>query len=90
MEAVIDRYLSMRRLTDQPTTVEKTGRGLHKFVDWLAQAYPQIESWCDVTRDQVVRRMAPVKDALPSLWPFVLEVIDRFCASGSIRGAKAE
>ena len=54
MEAVITRYLSMRRLTDQPTTVEKTGRGLRKFVDWLAQAYPLVESWRDVTRDQVM------------------------------------
>src|SRR5258708_18942750 len=54
MEAVITRYLSMRRLTDQPATVEKTGRGLRKFVDWLAQAYPLVESWLDVTRDQVM------------------------------------
>jgi site-specific recombinase XerD len=54
MEAVITRYLSMRRLTDQPATVEKTGRGLRKFVDWLAQASPLVESWRDVTRDHVM------------------------------------
>ena len=54
MEAVITRYLSMRRLTDQPATVEKTGRGLLKFIDWLAQAYPLVESWTEVTRDQVM------------------------------------
>jgi putative hydrolases of HD superfamily len=37
-----------------------------------------------VTRAQVVARMAPVEDALPDLWPFVVGVIDRFCASGAI------
>lgn len=31
--------------------VEKTRRGLLKFIDWLAQAHPLVESWRDVTRD---------------------------------------
>lgn len=37
-----------------------------------------------VTRSQVLKRMAPVQEALPAVWPFVLEIIDRFCASGAI------
>jgi putative hydrolase of HD superfamily len=37
-----------------------------------------------VTRGQVLTRMAPVEAALPGVWPFVLDVIDRFCASGAI------
>ena len=37
-----------------------------------------------VTRAQVVRRMAPLETALPAAWPFVLDVIDRFCRSGAI------
>ena len=43
-------------------------------------------SWREyhVTRGQVLARMAPVQAALPDLWPFVLEIIDRFCASGAI------
>jgi hypothetical protein len=28
--------------------------------------------------------MAPVQAALPSLWPYVLGVIDRACESGAI------
>jgi hypothetical protein len=28
--------------------------------------------------------MAPVQAALPSLWPYVLDVIDRACESGAI------
>lgn len=43
-------------------------------------------SWAahGVTRAQVLVRMAPIKATLPQIWPFVLEVIDRFCASGAI------
>ena len=37
-----------------------------------------------VTRAQVLRRMTPVQSALPEVWPFVLEVIDRACQSGAI------
>lgn len=37
-----------------------------------------------VTRSQVLKRMAPVEAALPDVWPFVLEVIDRFSAEGAI------
>jgi len=44
-------------------------------------------SWATyaVTRSQVMTRMAPVKSALPDVWPFVVGVIDRFCASGAIQ-----
>jgi putative hydrolases of HD superfamily len=44
-------------------------------------------SWREynVTRPQVITRMAPVQAALPDVWPFVLEIIDRFCASGAIQ-----
>ncbi len=43
-------------------------------------------SWAvhHVTRGQVLDRMAPVHSALPDLWPFVLDVIDRACDSGAI------
>ena len=37
-----------------------------------------------VTRTQVLHRMAPVKAALPGVWPFVLDVVDRFCTAGAI------
>jgi putative hydrolase of HD superfamily len=42
-----------------------------------------------VTRSQVLRRMAPVQAALPNLWPFVIDVIDGFCASGAIAVTEA-
>ena len=37
-----------------------------------------------VTRAQVFRRMAPIEDAIPALWPFVTEIVDRNCALGHI------
>jgi 5'-deoxynucleotidase YfbR-like HD superfamily hydrolase len=44
-------------------------------------------SWREyhVTRMQVLARMAPVQAALPDVWPFIVDVIDRFCASGAIQ-----
>jgi len=37
-----------------------------------------------VKRSQILKRMEPVEATLPELWPFVTEVVDRFCASGAI------
>ncbi len=39
----------------------------------------------DLTRDQVLGRMAPIESALPDVWPVVVEIVDAFCASGLIR-----
>lgn len=54
MEEVIARYLRTRRLTDQPGTIENSDKYLHQFVDWLAQTHPTVETWAEVTRDQVI------------------------------------
>jgi putative hydrolase of HD superfamily len=37
-----------------------------------------------VTRSQVLRRMAPIEEGIPALWPLVLEVVERNCALGRI------
>ena len=37
-----------------------------------------------VTRSQVYSRMAPVGSALPNVWPFIVGVVERFCALGAI------
>jgi putative hydrolase of HD superfamily len=44
-------------------------------------------SWAahEITRAQVFERMAPVQAALPDVWPFVCEIVDRYCAAGAIR-----
>jgi putative hydrolases of HD superfamily len=38
-----------------------------------------------VTRDQVLKRMEPVREYLPGVWPYVLEAIETFCANGAIK-----
>lgn len=37
-----------------------------------------------VTRAQVMTRMAPIESTLPEVWPFILNVVERFCALGAI------
>ena len=42
-----------------------------------------------VARGQVLARMAPIERAAPSLWPVVLEIVERNCARGHIRDERA-
>ena len=37
-----------------------------------------------ITREQVLRRMSPIQQGAPALWPYVLQVIDDSCAQGFI------
>ena len=37
-----------------------------------------------VTRAQVLRRMAPIEEAIPALWPLVTSIVDRNCDLGHI------
>ena len=51
MQAVADKWLAARRLTDAPSTVDKLELAVRKFGDWLAGHHPGIVSYADVTRD---------------------------------------
>jgi putative hydrolase of HD superfamily len=37
-----------------------------------------------IHRDQVLRRMEPIRAGLPGLWPCVLEIVDWACAEGHL------
>ena len=37
-----------------------------------------------ITRDAVLRRMAPIQEGAPRLWPYVLTVVEDSCAAGYI------
>jgi putative hydrolases of HD superfamily len=37
-----------------------------------------------VTRGQVLRRMQPIEQAIPALWPIVVEIVERNCTLGHI------
>jgi len=43
-------------------------------------------SWREhgITRAQVLRRMSPIRDGAPTLWPAVLSMIDEACALGHV------
>ncbi len=53
MLATISRYLTARRLTSRPATIERLEVSLRRFMRWLSQTYPQIESFADVTREHL-------------------------------------
>jgi putative hydrolases of HD superfamily len=42
----------------------------------------------NVTRAQVLARMAPIKEDLPALWPSVLDIVETFSASGVLRASE--
>jgi integrase len=54
MIAVIDRFLAARRLTDRPATLVKLECALRRFVTFLADAAPGIETFADVNRDHAI------------------------------------
>lgn len=41
----------------------------------------------DLTRDDVLRRMAPIETAMPEVWPTVVEIVDAFCAAGVLQSS---
>jgi len=51
MQAVADRWLSARRLTDRPSTVVKLELAVRRFGEWLAEHEPAIENFADINRD---------------------------------------
>jgi putative hydrolase of HD superfamily len=68
-------------------TIEaKYANALDRFQALLLNMMSGGGSWLahDIRREDVMRRMAPVQTALPELWPFIVDVVDRFCASGVI------
>ena len=71
------------------TLEARYANALDRFQALLQNMHSGGGSWAThrVTRAQVLARMAPIETALPGVWPFVLEVIDRFCASGAIVGS---
>ena len=70
----------------QETPASRFGNAMDRLQPLLQNARSGGGSWRtdNLTRDQVLHRMAPVESALPGVWALVLEVIDSFCASGLI------
>ena len=62
-------------------------------LDWLQPLIQNASSgggsWRmhDLTRDDVLRRMAPIETAMPEVWPTVVEIVDAFCAAGVLQSS---
>jgi integrase len=54
LQATVFRYLAERQITDRPATLQHFKVGLRRFMQWLAQAAPDLESFAEVTREQVL------------------------------------
>lgn len=54
MQGTVARYLAARQVTDRPATLEHFQVGLRRFIQWLARSAPDLESFADVTREQVL------------------------------------
>ncbi len=66
MEALLERYLWARQVQHaRPATVAKIGGDVRRFISWLARAHPEVESFGEVTREQVLDYAASL-DAAPS------------------------
>ena len=71
----------------QATMEARFANSLDRLQPLLQNAHAGGGSWRthDLTRADVLRRMAPIETAVPALWPSVVEIIDRFCAAGVLR-----
>jgi integrase len=67
MQAPIDRWLSVRRLTLSPNTVDHQVVSLRHFMTHLARSAPEVRSFADVTRDQALGFVAAMAEDARSL-----------------------
>lgn len=51
MQAVAEKWLAARRLTDAPSTTDQLELAVRNFGDWLAEHHPGIVSWAEVNRE---------------------------------------
>jgi hypothetical protein len=62
MQALIDRWLDVRRLTLSPKTVDHRVVSLHHFMTHLARYAPEVRSFADLTRDQALGFVAAMAE----------------------------
>jgi putative hydrolase of HD superfamily len=68
------------------TPVARFANALDRLQPLLHNYHTEGGTWrrYGITRDAVLRRMAPIQSGAPALWPYVLDVIDASCAAGYI------
>ena len=70
----------------QTTAEARFAHAIDRLQPFLQNAHSGGGSWGQhhVTREQVLRRMAPIETTLPDVWPIVADLIQQFCESGVI------
>ena len=54
MHAIVERYIAERSLISAPHTIELIRHALNHLVMWLTEAHPTIETFADVTREDLL------------------------------------
>lgn len=85
-----DQGPALRELWDEfeegRTATARFAIALDRLLPLLLNDLTEGGSWRAhrVTKAQVLRRMAPIEEGIPALWPLVMEIVDRNCALGRI------
>ena len=71
----------------QATAESTFANAMDRLQPLLQNAFSGGGSWCNqnLTRAQVLARMAPIEAAMPAVWPMIVETIESFCAAGVLR-----
>jgi putative hydrolase of HD superfamily len=71
----------------QQTPTARFATALDRLQPLLHNQQTQGGTWRlhGITRNQVLKRMSPIKDGAPTLWPFVEQVIETCVAAGYIK-----
>lgn len=86
-----DQAARLRALWDEfedaETPESRVAHAVDRLQPFLLNSHAHGGSWRDhqLTRAQVLARMAPIQSTLPDVWPLVVTTIEAFCASGLIR-----
>ena len=86
-----DQQSHFRQLWDEfeahATTEARFANAVDRLQPLIQNAHASGGSWCTQTleRARVLSRMAPIEKSLPDVWPYVLDVVESFCASGVLR-----
>src|SRR5258708_10315374 len=65
MDALLERYLCARRVQyTRPATIKKVGCDVRLFINWVSIQHPEVDSFADVKREQVLGFAASLETTL--------------------------
>ena len=87
-EQVAELMALWEEFEEQATATSRFANAIDRLQPLLNNHHSGGGSWKvhGVTRAQVLRRMAPIEGAMPGIWPMVVDIVERNCALGYIKG----